>query len=180
MSKEVEIALQPIRVGAIRLQIESLTKQCLVIEKIATEHHDGLDLGLDPELKNLLSFTAKLSEQVDLIVAAASDKDADSLNKAGEEIIHLTGLLPQLAASFKKGESAKARVRLSDSLEADGETALPEVNAVDAGVACFKAEVNQYSTLELQVQALCSLALEVAYNAASELNIVFSNTQKKE
>lgn len=177
------IALQPIRVGAIRLQIESLTKQALVIQKIATEHHQGLNLGLDPELRNILSGTETLSEQIDQIVQAADSKDSATVCSVGGKILHQTNLLVGLAADFKRGESAKARAHLAEAFEPckPEETTASvdeQSSSMKASVNCFKAEINQYSTLELQVQALCNLALEVAFNAADQLNVEFTEPAK--
>jgi|AGTN01.3.fsa_nt_gi hypothetical protein len=168
------IALQPIRVGAIRLQIESLTKQALVIQKIATEHHQGLNLGLDPELRNILSATGTLSEQIDQIVQAADANDNATVCSVGGKILHQTNLLTGLAADFKRGESAKARAHLAEAFEPckpeeTVATSDEQTSSIKASLNCFKAEINQYSTLELQVQALCHLALEVAFNAADQV-----------
>ncbi|MCA9805744.1 MAG: hypothetical protein KC777_27420 [Cyanobacteria bacterium HKST-UBA02] len=172
MKSKKPTGLQAIRLKAIKFQLDAMTSQAGVIEKLFTEHRGGINLGAEPDIRNLLFKARELSGKVTSIVALSGNSNVEGVQGRLAEIQSLAAYLVEHAGSF----SVWAREQAQDRLETDSHGASqPEGKEVESDVlaaySCFGAETSQYATFELQVKAFAGLALEVAYFAAHAVGI---------
>ena len=176
MSKK-NTTLQSVRASSIKHQLNALVSQVEAIKKLDCEHNDGIDLGANPELVNILYFSRRLASRTDAIVKAAAARDAEGVASLLNRIRGDVTYLSEHAAEFQKHAKTRAENHLNRITENGAElvnappTNVVESSYVQAGLSCFRAESNQCRTFEFQVLALVYLALEIAYFAADEVGV---------
>lgn len=174
MSKK-NTTLQGIRLSTMKHQLKALASQVDAIKKLDCEHHEGLDLGVDPELANIQHFSRRLASRAETIVIKSRENRLEGvrvlLDKMREDVTYLL----EHAEAFRTHANERAGAHLREILHVDpAEVDRCEVNGTaftHAGVSCFKAETSQYHTIEMQVRALVHLALEIAYFAGDEVGL---------
>ncbi|MDZ4833897.1 MAG: hypothetical protein SGJ27_08975 [Candidatus Melainabacteria bacterium] len=179
MSKK-NTTLQSIRVSTIKHQLKALTSQVEAIKTLDCEHHEGIDLGADPESVNILSFSRRLASRAEVIVNKAAARDVQGVASLLDKMRNDVTYLNEHAGSFKLHATTRADEHLKEMLPGGGDQVLiSDTNTAklgnssyaQAGLSCFHAETNQFRTFEFQVLALVYLALEIAYFAADEVGV---------
>ncbi|MBK9141197.1 MAG: hypothetical protein IPM23_01790 [Candidatus Melainabacteria bacterium] len=172
MKSRKPTGLQAIRLKAIKFQLDAMTSQAGVIEKLFTEHRGGIDFGAEPDVRNVLFKARELSGKVTSIVALSGNANVEGVRGRLAEIQSLAAYLVEHAGSFGTWAREQAQERLESDSRGASKTEGQEVESdVLAAYSCFGAETSQYATFELQVKAFAGLALEVAYFAAHAVGI---------
>jgi hypothetical protein len=174
MSKK-NTSLQSIRISSIKHQLKALASQIEAIRTLDCEHHDGLDLGIDPELANIQQFSRRLASRVETIVIKSREKNVDSVRTLLGKIHDDVRYLSEHAGYFRKHAGNSAAAHLAEIIQITPdqvESGITQGSAlVRAGASCFRAEVSQAETFEMQMKALIYLALEIAYFAGDEVGL---------
>ncbi len=171
--------LQSIRVATIKLQLKALSSQVDAIKKLDCEHHEGIDLGADPESFNILNFSRRLASRAESIVKKAAERDAKGVASLLEKMKDDVTYLSENAGSFERHAKTRAEEHLKEIVPGGADVANSPADSsnvanssyVQAGLSCFRAETNQYRTFEIQVLALVYMALEIAHFAADEVGV---------
>jgi hypothetical protein len=165
--------LQSIRVATIKLQLKALSSQVDAIKKLDCEHHEGIDLGADPESVNILNFSRRLASRAETIVKKAAERDTKGVASLLEKMKDDVTYLSENAGSFERHAKTRAEEHLKEIVPGGADVANSPANSsyVQAGLSCFRAETNQYRTFEIQVLALVYMALEIAHFAADEVGV---------
>lgn len=170
---------QAIRLIAIKHQLKALVSQLEAIKKLDCEHREGIDLGADPEIVNILNYSERLASRAETIVKKVDASDSDGVALLLVRMKQDVAYLNEHASYFERHAHARAEEHLQEVVHVKAGALSSESNAFDgdnsscvqAGLSCFRAESNQYRTFEMQVLALAYLALEVAYFSADEVGI---------
>lgn len=174
MSKK-NTTLQGIRLSTMKHQLKALASQVDAIKKLDCEHHNGLDLGVDPELANIQNFSRRLASRAETIVIKSRENQVEGVRVLLDKMIEDVTYLLEHAEAFRAHANDRADTHLRETLHVDPvEAERCEINGsafAHAGVSCFKAETSQYHTIEMQVRALVHLALEIAYFAGDEVGL---------
>lgn len=178
MSKK-NTTLQAIRLSTIKHQLKALTSQLEAIKKLDCEHHEGIDLGADPEVVNIVHYSQRLASRAETIVKKADARDSDGVASLLARMQEDVAYLREHAKYFERHAYARADEHLKEMVHIEAEDLASDANVVgagnssyvQAGLSCFRAESSQYRTFEMQVFALVYLALEIAYFAADEVGL---------
>ena len=172
--------LQQIRLSSVSAQLAALSSQAQVIQRLSTEHNESIDLGIDPEVGNILRASRELQVELGKIVDLQKKRKGAAVLKQLDKIIRKTNYIEDCAKKFIIHAGFSARTHLAEILgvsAVNAEGVIPELvknpeSAISqAGQSCFSAETNQTTSFLIQVHALTSLALEIGYFAASETNL---------
>ncbi len=178
--------LQSMRLSAIEFQLKALESQAQAIERINAEHNEGIDLGLDPEVANVLNWSRKLVPQVVAIVEKSQCGDRAGVAAVLKTVREQSIYLFERSESFRKHGQGRADLHLKHHLGEDASEPTDAPAAIEraavssyaqAGFSCFRAESNQYFTFEWQLNALVHLALEISYFAADEVGLKPTGTK---
>lgn len=180
MKTTTKNTLQAVRLSAARHQFNALTNQALAIEKLHTEHNQGIDLGVDPEVLNILTQSERMIGRLQTIIKKAEKKDGIGVQMLLTKIVETADYLQQHAGHFRKHGSEKARAHFQELMSEPGKgapfVANPDSSFLQASKSCFRAEDSQYTTFQMQVLALANLAKEIGYLAADETSVDYKRS----
>jgi predicted ATP-dependent protease len=176
---EEKINLQQIRKTVLRSQLMALESQSRAIYLLGTEHHNGIDLGVNPQILLIVGNVKDIADTARLLVDEVKKMNAEDVltrlkalqDKANEVVLRCNETYSEMLGDAKH----RLDVNVHDNLrpcECQGEVpAVPDCTRLlraRAGMSCYNAELEQHETFKIQVKSICDLALELAFNAAAE------------
>ncbi|MBX9571862.1 MAG: hypothetical protein K2X77_23415 [Candidatus Obscuribacterales bacterium] len=185
MQVKSETNEQQLRLQALNAMLSALTAQAAAIQSMDREHSLGIENSYS--VKSLLDQANTFAQAAfDAVTRSESASFIDTRNNV-RLLAVAARRLKEEADKFTSRTQPKAATRYqelllqlgekenSDSQAAAGEASTPiEVAAsgrkisAQAGYACLRAEIDEFTAFSMQIHAMCNLALEYALNAAAK------------
>lgn len=175
---EEKINLQQIRKTVLHSQLLALESQSRAIYLLGTEHHDGIDLGVNPQILLIVGHVRDIADTarhlVDHVKSIPADQVLSQLkalqDKANEVVLRCNETYSEMLtdARHRLDQNVHDNLRPCECQDGQPEPNCTRLLRARAGMSCYNAELAQHETFKVQVKSICDLALELAFNAAAE------------
>lgn len=182
---EDKINLQQIRKSVLRSQLMALEMQSRAIYQLGTEHHNGVDLGVNPQIllivgnvKDIADSARQLVDEAGKLPASDILKRLQSLQDRANEVVLRCN---ETYSEMQRDAKHRLDMNVHDNVECECGENQPDclrTLRARAGMSCYNAELNQHETFKVQVKSICDLALELAFNAAAEAGHEYPSDHK--
>lgn len=163
---------QQMRHLALTSQLIAIDAQATVLKTMDTEHSFGLESTFEVEV--LIAAVHDFALSAEHLVLKAKSACIEEIRHSLQAVCNLSADLKTKADSLSKRGQMRAKYRLQNTVLEPNSQAENSEGTSDPGKllaaaqhSCLQAELNQFATFSLQIHAICDLALEYCFNAAS-------------